>query len=376
MAAGSDERIGGPGDPGRLASLDGLRGLAALAVVLFHVCIPLGLIAAPNGYLAVDFFFLLSGYVLAHVYEARLRAGRIGPWAFMRRRLARLYPLVAIGVLMGVGVTAARYAPMIRGQRAMEFFGTAAANLLVLPLGRLSFAGDHPLFAANAPIWSLFWELAANAVYGAAAPFLGPKSLAAVIAVSALALAASAVAYGSLQAGAEAGSFAAGPARVGFSFFAGVALRRLPPWRPLQRLGAAPLLAAGLLALVMLAPMLIDSRLLDPLAVVVLFPAILMLALQREPAGGLRRLALAAGDLSYPVYVTHFPIMQLFLAFVAPAKPAGLLLALIIAGELGAILAVALVVLLFYDRPVRAWLRRRARPPVRPDERAAVSAAP
>ena len=343
----------------RLAALDALRGVAALAVVLFHVCIPLGVIAAPNGYLAVDFFFLLSGYVLAHVYDTRLRTGRAGPASFLRERLMRLYPLALLGVLMGVGGAAIRYAPWLQGWGLAEFAVTAAANLLVLPLGRLSFAPDHPLFAFNAPVWSLFWELVVNGVYGAVAPLLNGRALAMVLALSAAALVAISLQHGSLQAGAEASSFGAGAARVGYSFFCGVALQRLVKPRPAAHRNPGPLLAIGLLALILLAPMVISSRIVDPAIVILAFPAVLILALQGELAGAARRFGLFVGDASYPLYVTHFPIMQLFLYAVGASKPTGLTLALVLAAELATIAAVAVIVLLVFDRPVRAWFRRR-----------------
>jgi peptidoglycan/LPS O-acetylase OafA/YrhL len=351
----------------RLASLDALRGVAALAVVLFHVCIPLRVIAAPNGYLAVDYFFLLSGYVLARAYDGRLRRGGAAAW-FIRVRLERLYPLALLGVLMGVGGAAIRYAPWLQGTGAVEFATTAVANLLMLPLGRLSYAQDHPLFAFNAPVWSLFWELAVNALYGAVALLLDAPLLAVLIMVAGLAVVAVSLDHGSLQAGAEAASFAAGAARVGYSFFCGVALQRLAKPRHSDRRRLGPTLAAGLLALLLWSPMLIDSRFFDPVMVLFAFPAVLVLAVQGEPAGATRRLSLFVGDVSYPLYVTHFPIMQLFLYFVGPRKPVGAPLALLIAVELATIMAAAVLVLWLYDRPVRAWLRRSrggARPEIR-----------
>jgi peptidoglycan/LPS O-acetylase OafA/YrhL len=357
----------------RLAALDALRGVAALAVVLFHVCIPLGVVAAPNGYLAVDFFFLLSGYVLAHVYDARLKTASMKAGAFMRERVARLYPLAFLGVLMGVGGAAIRYAPWLHDQGAAQFAATAAANLLVLPLGRLSFASDHPLFAFNAPVWSLFWEFVVNGVYGAIAPLLNGKVLAAVLAASGAALVAISLHHGSLQAGAEASTFGAGAARVGYSFFCGVAMQRVAKPHPDQRRHPGPILAVGLLALILLAPVVIASRIFDPAIVIVAFPAVLFLALQGEPQGAMRRFGLFAGDVSYPLYVTHFPIMQLFLHALGPNKPTGVTLALVLAGELTTIVAVAVIVLLFFDRPVRAWLHRRRKaardaPTVQPPE--------
>jgi peptidoglycan/LPS O-acetylase OafA/YrhL len=93
---------------------------------------------------------------------------------------------------------------------------------------------------------------------------------------------------------------------------------------------------------------------------------VLVLAVQGEPAGLARRLSLFVGDVSYPLYATHFPIMQLFLYLVGPRKPAGAARALLIGAELATIAAVAVLVLLLYDRPLRAWLRHRHASPVPP----------
>ncbi len=345
---------------GRLGSLDGLRGVAALAVVLFHVCIPLGAIVAPNGYLAVDFFFLLSGYVLALAYDKRLR-GDLSATSFFAIRLARLYPLLFLGVGLGIGLGVVRYAPFLRGAGAEQFVGTAISNLLILPIGKLSYASDHPLFAFNAPVWSLFWELAVNVIYAAIASRLGPKGLGSLIVCSGGALIAVALTHGSLQAGAEAASFGAGAARVGFSFFVGVAMHRLLKHGAQPRLGAGAALAAGgLLSAVLFSPMLIESRLFDPLVVIVVFPMILLVALRGELQGRGRRTLLFVGDLSYPLYLTHFPIMQLFLSVLgARPRPTGAALLLFIVVELATIAVVAVVALVCYDRPVRRWLKRQ-----------------
>jgi len=80
----------------RYEALDGLRGVAAVAVMLYHIG---GWTGRPwlaaHGYLAVDFFFCLSGFVLAHAYGRR----EIGWLGYMRARLIRLWPLIAITML-------------------------------------------------------------------------------------------------------------------------------------------------------------------------------------------------------------------------------------------------------------------------------------
>ena len=88
--------------PRRLV-LDGMRGVAALAVVALHLKDSLGISAPPASYLAVDLFFMLSGFVLAQAYGARL-AGPLSPWGFIRLRLIRLYPLYLAGLVVGAAV--------------------------------------------------------------------------------------------------------------------------------------------------------------------------------------------------------------------------------------------------------------------------------
>jgi len=85
----------------RLHGLDALRGIAALVVLAFHIGLIYGL--EPiflNGWLAVDFFFALSGYVLARTYEGRLHK-TIGAWQFSKKRFFRFWPVVLFGGAIG-----------------------------------------------------------------------------------------------------------------------------------------------------------------------------------------------------------------------------------------------------------------------------------
>src|ERR1700712_1409072 len=86
----------------RYHTLDALRGLAAIAVVGFHISqVKLEPVLVPYGYLAVDFFFVLSGAVVAHAYEKQLRAG-LSWQAFFVKRVIRLYPLALLGTALGL----------------------------------------------------------------------------------------------------------------------------------------------------------------------------------------------------------------------------------------------------------------------------------
>jgi peptidoglycan/LPS O-acetylase OafA/YrhL len=345
-------------DRPRFAGLDAMRGLAALAVVLFHVFGPLRVAAAPKGYLAVDFFFLLSGFVIAGAYAARLKPG-LGWTAFMGLRLARLYPLLLLGMVMGVVVALAAPGARPSPAQAPAFAAAALSEALLLPVLRPPRASDTALFVFNPPIWTLALEIAANALYAAIAPRLTVGRLAALIALAWVGLVISALRHGSLQVGAEAASLDGGLARVGFSFFGGVALHRLVAARGRPRLAWGPALGAGLLALALFAPDLIDRRLFDLAVVTLVFPAALVLSLGGEPRGSIRSAALLAGALSYPLYATHFPIMRAFLASIQAGRLTGSARDGALAAAFAAMAAAAILALWLYDQPVRAWLRGR-----------------
>lgn len=87
----------------RYEILDGLRGVASVIVVLFHLLETYS--AGPayqvinHGYLAVDFFFVLSGFVIGYAYDDRWN--RMTTWGFFKRRLVRLHPMVLMGTVLG-----------------------------------------------------------------------------------------------------------------------------------------------------------------------------------------------------------------------------------------------------------------------------------
>src|SRR5689334_5049584 len=146
--------------------LDGLRGVAALAVVIFHFMEWVFTDPSTNfighGFLAVDFFFCLSGFVIGYAYDDRIRG--MGLAAFFKARLIRLHPLVILGSVLGLlGLLLDPFAsPLTQqpGNLALLFI----CSLLLIPLPVMS-ERFFNLFALNAPSWSLFWEYIANFLY-------------------------------------------------------------------------------------------------------------------------------------------------------------------------------------------------------------------
>ena len=338
--------------------LDGMRGVAAFAVVVFHLREWLG--DTPlfqGGYLAVDLFFVLSGFVIAHAYDARLAEG-LGPVAFMRLRAIRLLPLLALGT--GLGAMLALSTP--GGPAAWRILAGFCANAVGLPS---PFHGRR-IFELDPPAWSLFYELLANAGFAVAFRWLGGKALGAIALISFAVLVVLGVQHGSLDGGMTLSGAPMGLARVGVSFPLGVLLHRNRAlWSAL--VPAPPqvlLLAMTVLALAL--PLPASLRLAFDLGFVALLSPLLVMAgasLRTERRES--RALVLLGLLSYPVYLLHAPIKRAFEHY-APAIPSSLaaLLVVVLSG------LAALAADRFYDVPVRRWLSglgRRARAETEPE---------
>ena len=310
----------------RFSSLDGLRGLAAIAVMLFHIDQDL----MPGGHLAVDFFFCLSGFVIALNYRGRLR-GPLGPGRFMLLRLARLYPMMFVGALLAV---------VLHGQ-SLTIFALVPDQ------------GTRSLFPFNPPYWSLLAELAVNLLFALVLVRLGWRALLAVCLLAAAWLVWAVLgdpanrALGLMEFGAFHRTWVEGIPRTVFSFTLGLLLHEA--WLHRQRLRpvqpAAVLVAAALIGVLLAGPQ--DRGWWDLVAVLVVLPLLTWAAIAAElPFARLNRLL---GDLSYPLYCVHVPIVfalrdtpRLQLAAALLLVPGALLLDRI------------------YDRPLRGWLTRRA----------------
>jgi peptidoglycan/LPS O-acetylase OafA/YrhL len=330
----------------RFIVLDGLRGLAAIMIVVWHTGATR---FVPGAYLAVDLFFALSGFVLSHAYEAR----DISWPAFMRVRLIRLYPLYILGTCLG-GATLLMHVPADG-----RYWGAAATALFMLPSP--SAWGPYAPFPLDIPAWSLFFELLVNAAWFALLPRLSNRALAAVLAVAAIALMAIVLVKHSLQVGsADADFLFWGCLRTAYSFFAGVACYRL--WR---RFGTSvPAAPSWLILALLLAAIAVPGNraVIDGAAALVLFPAIVFLGACSQTKGRLGFIYALLGAVSYAVYTLHAPLLDLLRVGVdalhITARHVDYLLAAITPLL---VIAIAYGADLFYDQPVRAFLARRVR---------------
>lgn len=340
----------------RFAVLDGMRGLAALAVITDHVHSPWFTSLLPGRYLAVDFFFVLSGFVLAHVYGERLR-NRLTLSAFLRVRIVRLYPLYLLATLLGAALA---FTYVIQGWGEASFAQVAtslAFALFLIPCPpALSIWPDAP-YPLVGPAWSLFFELFINVVFALVARWLTPAFCLVFMAIGAVLLVPTAFTFGQLDGGFAWSNFVAGFPRVTFSFFTGVWLYQT---RAHERLPVLPVwLAYPALAAVFMIPATGGGRTLVDLAVVlVVFPVLVATCARTHASGVLLRVGTLIGALSYGVYILHVPLwgwIELMLARFSITLPGAANVALV------AVVALALTALLdaYYDKPLRRRLSRK-----------------
>jgi len=330
----------------RYEALDGLRGVAALAVVLYHAS-PAGHSLLPGGYLAVDLFFMLSGFVIDRAYATRLAAG-MGLGEFLARRAARLYPAYLLGLAVPFLALLAGVAP---GNPAAQIANLPLylTNFVMLP--SLPFGHDDafPLFPLDGAYWSLLGELVANLLY-AALLFRASRTVLALAATVLAAKLALALGHaGSANVGAEWSGLGFGLLRAATGFLIGVVLARFAGRQRRSALGDCLLPALALLAMAGRAGT--PGR--DGLAIFVLFPALVWAGAHWRPR--LPHLHDVLGRLSYPLYCLHIPLLVLAgtaMSALALPQPAGMALALPM------IVVTALLVDRWWDAPLRAMLAR------------------
>lgn len=345
----------------KFLSLDGLRGIAALSVVAGHYADFFGGNPLPGAHIAVDIFFMMSGFVIAYSYDDRLR-GELSVRQFAVVRIIRLAPLYWLGTSISVVAIAAALTVGIRFDLwnwTSLGIGTIASLLLVpgVPLG------SQKMFLLNIPGWSLFYEMVVNLAYASAFKRLTTGVICGCLAVGATGLLVCVLLNLPINAGGDIKEFSQGLLRVLFGFSLGLLFAR--KWRAgrLPKWGIRP---AGLYILLLLL-MLHDTSmsrypgLYDFLVVVVVCPVILCCAINVEPAA--KALSAWMGRVSYPLYIIHVPLGMVVVGAIKRIfgmEPAD-------AGIAGGIAMMALAVILagvldrWFDQPVRRWISRHWR---------------
>jgi peptidoglycan/LPS O-acetylase OafA/YrhL len=337
--------------------LDGLRGVAALGVVIFHfmemVIWNYSKLWIGHGFLAVDFFFCLSGFVMGYAYDDRI--SEMGLGKFLKARLIRLHPLVVLGAVLGLIAFYVNPFGITPGYGLGKMMLIFAASLLMIPYGAMKERG-HNLFSLNAPAWSLFWEYVANIVFGIALFRIKRGLLVTLTVMAAVLLCWVGYRAGNLPGGWSSRNFWDGGARVAFSFMAGLLVYRMR-WRLRTRLGFGALSLLLVLALVM--PYARGAWIREVAVIVVYFPLLVVLGAGAEVSRKVERVCQFSGDMSYPLYMTHYSVIWIWGDFAVAHKLARGGLALPVVCGVLTMVALAYVVMVAYDKPVRAYLRAK-----------------
>jgi peptidoglycan/LPS O-acetylase OafA/YrhL len=351
--------------PRRYTTLEGMRGIGAVYVVLLHGEVLFGNAAPQSAYLGVDFFFVLSGFIVAHVYAKPLDNG-LPVTAFLRSRLLRLYPVYLLGTLSGVALA---IESSLIGHSDLLWNYQQPLVSLPFALALLPSPVTDAMFPLDIPAWSLFLEFVINIVF-AVRYFRSTRSLLAIMAVSGLALVVALVTKDTLNFGWNKPTGLLGLARIAFSFPLGVFVYRLHGRLPAFELPGWFFLVPTLaLTVLMYATPTGTARIVFDVAfILIISPALVLSGAASNPGPKWVGTAfITLGALSYPLYTLHYPTLMAVMGTIQRHVPKG-------AAALAAaiVMLFAMVVIAHYvaelDGRLRARLTRRRR-------RAAIAAA-
>ena len=359
----------------RYEALDGLRGIAALSVMLGHFGQILGVYWPAHMFLAVDAFFIMSGFVIAHSYSERLRRG-MPALSYLYRRLTRLYPMFIAGLTLGAAVLYYGARSGAIAYATGDILHSVALNAAYIPFLNTARIGSDlgQIFPADPPAWSLFLEMLAsgaflllfdlkrNALIGICTAFY-----LALISVD-IYLAQGSAAWITVSNGFDTSNFLGGVPRVGFGFVCGVILQGLMREgygaHRMSELGRRVPYPSFALYAVLLAVFVFPKSLhgiYPAVAIATLAPAIVFIGAHIRTRNGLEtNVARALGWISYPVYCLHVPVVRLAIyARGGPQSPPYAMMFVSAAITLG--LAAALAK--WYEEPLRSALTGAGRPP-------------
>ena len=362
------------------ALLDGLRGVAALLVVWYHVFE--GFQFAGNkpvidfinhGYLAVDFFFILSGFVVGYAYDNRWgKTLTLG--GFFRRRLIRLQPMVIMGAVIGAVSFLLSGMERWDGTHAtlwLTFLAFVCGCLMLpaLPGMPREVRGNGEMFPLNGPCWSLFFEYIGNIVYALLIRRLSTRLLAVLSFALCCALTWFAVTdqsgYSSIGVGwtVDRTNILGGSLRMLCPFTMGILMSRI--FKPMKNVRGAFWTSAALLLAIFHVPYIYSEGALslngvfEAACIIGVFPLVVWYAASGKTTDiASTRICRFLGDISYPLYIVHYPIMYAFYMWLIKTRqytlyetwPAAL-------AAVSASIILAWLCLKLYDMPVRKWLR-------------------
>ena len=360
--------------------LDGLRGVAALMILLYHVfndaksfyVWPTPVNEFYHSFLGVDFFFILSGFVMGYAYD-RQWGKDMNLGGFIKRRLIRLHPMVVMGVLIGAAAFAIQGFTKWDGTEVtmQAFMLSVLLGLFLIPSPtNIEVRGNTEIFPLNGPHWSLFFEYIGSLLYGLLLHRLSTKWLRVWVACSIISIAGFAlltedggIAYGWSS---EPVNLWGGALRMLYAYPMGLLMARVFRERQPKPLHAPMFLLCSLGLIVLLGLPFLGNKDVETIYQLVcifsFFPTIIWYGARGIVSGWQQQAVSFLGRLSYPLYAIHFPLIYLYITWVGrdghpyegysqPWLPALL--------TITASLLIATLCLLFYDEPLRNRLNEK-----------------
>lgn len=366
----------------RYEILDGLRGVAAFGVVMFHMmeCYPheISRWVLPHGFMSVDFFFALSGLVLGYAYDDRW--DKMTTWGFFKRRITRLHPMALIGVTLGVCLFyysgSCPTFDLVDGTPWYILLLEALLLLCMIPLPKsMDIRGWGELTGINGPIWTLIYEYVANILYALFLRRTGKVVLGVIVAICALMSADLCLQlnlWGNLVDPAYDhtinGGFICDPehvyramVRLMYPFTMGLLLSRIRRFIPMKGgFTVASLLVLGMAA----TPMLTDisslhEGIFELCCILFLFPLVLSIGAGSKLRGKrTSKICVFLGKISFPLYITHYPFLYMHMSWAERHMDAPLGTHVLVGiCTFMLVLGVAWASFKLYDEPVRQWLK-------------------
>ncbi len=352
--------------------LDGLRGVAAIIVVWFHIFEAYATSHLDqiinHGYLAVDFFFMLSGFVIGYAYDSRWKT--MTTKEFLKRRIIRLQPMVAMGALLGGLVFYWQGCSVwdVSQVAVLSLLAATFVNMLLVPAPTgMEVRGIGEMYPLNGPSWSLFFEYIGNILYALFIRKLSTRALAVLVVLAGCGLAYFGMfgPYGDVCAGFSmtGTEMTGGSLRLLYSFSAGLLLFRI--FRPFRVKGAFWICSLALVVLLAM-PRIggADALWMNGMYEVVCYAAVFPFVILFGASGRISdpytdKVCRFLGKISYPLYMVHYPFIYWYYAWV---KNGDLSFSASLPGALAVVIGsilLACACLRWYDEPVRRYLAKR-----------------